>query len=209
MQIWSGADSSILTEIGDVNAPNVARLLNRGYNYYETLWPLGGIAAGSIEAGINAEHLRLLVERQWAVAMLDDAKSPAAEANEWEESGQDDAFEADKTQHLVDAESFAKMLNKWSIQKGTGRRIRFMYKASRGNPLGQEGQLLLREATVLARLPDSMIQVPQTSCAGQPAAGVKTMKVERIRDLRVVKLPTASPSSQNGNSVTGGASLTT
>ena len=90
-----------------------------------------------------------------------------------------------------------------------GRRIRFMYQASRGNPLGQEGQLLLREAIVLARLPDSMIQVLQTSCAGQPAAGVKTMKVERIRDLRVLKLPTASPSTQNGNSVTGGASRTT
>ena len=67
-----------------------------------------------------------------------------------------------------------------------GRRIRFMYPASKGNPLGQQGQLLLREAIVLARFPDSMIQVQQMSCAGQPAAGVKTIKVERIRHLRVV-----------------------
>ena len=75
LQIWSGADSSILTEIGDGNAPNIARLLNRGYNHYETLWPLGGIAAGSREAGINADHLGLVVERQWAVNMRDDAKT--------------------------------------------------------------------------------------------------------------------------------------
>ena len=375
LQIWSGADSSILTEIGDGNAPNIARLLNRGYNHYETLWPLGGIAAGSIEAGINAEHLGLVVARQWAVAMRDNAKtievrsfacrkdtgmrihilsggeradidgedcavlrimgtavfrgcflygqalakSCAAEAIEWEESGQEDAFEADKAQHLVDAETFAKMLNKWSIQKGggfkmrtvygwrfsdfetrgstylrkqdgwetwvhfcdadirgpgtssprnadgcglressqkkaspkeptpghglrspdepayspqmaataalrkkgpgppvsvhlegggemsldelaKGCRIRFMYPASSGNPFGEEGQPLLREATVLERLSDSWIQVLQTSCAGQSDAGVKTMKVERIRDLRVLKLPTASPSSVLMNS---------
>lgn len=45
------------------------------------------------------------------------ARTPDVDAVEWETPAQKDAFQADEQVHMVDAQSFATMLHKWSLQK--------------------------------------------------------------------------------------------
>ena len=80
--MFSGADSSIRTDVGNESAFNVARLLNRGYNHYETLWISEGQGEGNADAEPDAgagetskEHVGLIVQRFWAECMVDDNKT--------------------------------------------------------------------------------------------------------------------------------------